>query len=200
MRRLKAKLRSRRGASITFALLLFLVCAIISGVVIVAASTAGGRLSSIKDMEQRYYAVTAAADVLREKFDNKTSVLTYTVDDAGAPDTSTIVSTGTTYADKAAKWMLGGTPLSEKEVTYKPDGDTGASYTCTITPQINSGVLDFVVACSGGKSNSTGTYRLQVKFASEIMKSVVDPSTKKQNAKVTWKFLGLRKIRQAEGG
>ena len=61
---MKNKIKSQRGASITFALLLFLVCAMVSSVVIVAATTAGGRMSNLPDIDQRYYAVSSAAELL----------------------------------------------------------------------------------------------------------------------------------------
>lgn len=61
---IRRKLRSERGASITFALLLFLVCAMVSSVVIVAATTASGRMSSLADVDRRYYAVSSAAELL----------------------------------------------------------------------------------------------------------------------------------------
>ena len=95
MNRIRNKLQSRRGASITFALLLFLVCAVISSVVIVAASTAGGRLSTVREMDQRYYAATAAADVLRETLDGKTAIVSYQT------------SGGTTTATTTAEGILG---------------------------------------------------------------------------------------------
>ena len=63
---LKQKATSERGASITFALLLFLVCAIISSVVIVAATAVGGRASKMAEMDQRYYAVNSAAELIRD--------------------------------------------------------------------------------------------------------------------------------------
>ena len=50
---LKKKVASRRGASITFALLLFLVCAVVSSVVIVAGTAAAGRISRMAEMDQR---------------------------------------------------------------------------------------------------------------------------------------------------
>ena len=65
------KLRSRRGASITFALLLFLVCAVISSVIIAAATTASGRLSKQAEMDQRYYSVTSAAELLKDLIDEE---------------------------------------------------------------------------------------------------------------------------------
>lgn len=63
---LRKKVSSEKGASITFALLLFLVCAIISSIVIVAATAVGGRASKMAEMDQRYYAVNSAAELLRD--------------------------------------------------------------------------------------------------------------------------------------
>ena len=74
---IQSKLKSRRGASITFALLLFLVCAVVSTVVIVAASATAGRMSQRAATDQRYYAVTSAAGLLRDEFDGATAVVEY---------------------------------------------------------------------------------------------------------------------------
>ena len=71
MNAMKNKIKSQRGASITFALLLFLVCAMVSGVVIVAATTAGGRMSNLPDIDQRYYAVSSAAELLGNALDEQ---------------------------------------------------------------------------------------------------------------------------------
>ncbi len=76
MNALKNKIKSQRGASITFALLLFLVCAIISGVVVVAATAVGGRASKMAEMDQRYYAVNSAAELLRDVLESQTAVVT----------------------------------------------------------------------------------------------------------------------------
>ncbi len=65
--RLQAKLRSGRGASITFALLLFLVCAVVGSVVLAAGTAASGRVSQLAEADRRYYAVTSAAQLLKEK-------------------------------------------------------------------------------------------------------------------------------------
>ena len=67
MSRIKRKLKSRAGASITFALLLFLVCAVVGSVVLAAGSAAAGRFSRLREMDARYYSVTSAASLLREK-------------------------------------------------------------------------------------------------------------------------------------
>ncbi len=71
MNAIKNKIRSREGASISFALLAFLVCAVISSVVIVAGSTAAGRMSQIAQSDQRYYAVNSAAGLLQSTLDGK---------------------------------------------------------------------------------------------------------------------------------
>ena len=62
-RKMLNKLHSRKGASITFALLAFLVCAVISAVLLASASAAAGRASGLAEMDQRYYAVTSAAQL-----------------------------------------------------------------------------------------------------------------------------------------
>ena len=67
----KQKAGSEKGASLTFALLLFLVCAVVSSVVIVAGTAASGRMSQLREMDQRYYAVTSAARVLVDEIDGQ---------------------------------------------------------------------------------------------------------------------------------
>lgn len=75
MNSMRRKLRSQKGASITFALLLFLVCAIVSGIVIVAATAATGRMDQIAESDRRYYAVTSAAELLKDALDGKTVIV-----------------------------------------------------------------------------------------------------------------------------
>ncbi len=57
------KLRSSKGASLTFALLAFLVCAVVSAVLLASASASAGRVSGLAESDQRYYAVTSAAQL-----------------------------------------------------------------------------------------------------------------------------------------
>ncbi len=63
---IKRKLNSERGASITWALLIFLVCAVVGSAVLVAGTTASGRMSKLAENDQRYYAVTSSAGLLRD--------------------------------------------------------------------------------------------------------------------------------------
>ena len=69
--RIRRRLRSRRGASITFGLLLFLVCAVLCSVILTAATAASGRMSKISETDQRYYAVTSAAELLKVLVDQR---------------------------------------------------------------------------------------------------------------------------------
>jgi len=73
---MKNKIKTQRGASITFALLLFLVCAIISSIVIVAATAVGGRASQMAELDQRYYAVNSAAELLRDVLEKQIITVT----------------------------------------------------------------------------------------------------------------------------
>ena len=71
MNAIKNKIQSSKGASITFALLIFLVCAVVSSVVIVAGTTAAGRMSQTAQTDQRFYAVSSAAELLTKAVDGK---------------------------------------------------------------------------------------------------------------------------------
>ena len=71
-KRIMNKLRSRTGASISFALLLFLVCAVLCSVILTAVTAASGRMSNLAETDQRYYAVTSAAELLKDLFDEET--------------------------------------------------------------------------------------------------------------------------------
>lgn len=79
MRTIKNKLNSERGASLTFALLLFLVCAVVGSAVLVAGTAASGRMSRIAEMDQRYYSVNSAARLLIELME--TDMIYYRVEE-----------------------------------------------------------------------------------------------------------------------
>ena len=198
MNRIRNKLQSRRGASITFALLLFLVCAVISSVVIVAASTAGGRLSTVREMDQRYYAATAAADVLRQTLDGKTAIVSYQT--SGGTTMATTTATG--ILDDASKLVVTGGSQALTAISPIENTVDNVKYTCTITGTVNNGLLTFDIAAGGGKVNKNGIYTLQLVFTSTVMKTEEASTTEGSlptgssgKAKVTWKTGSIRKIR-----
>ena len=201
MRQLKAKLRSRRGASITFALLLFLVCAVISGVVIVAASTVGGRMSGMRETDERYYAATEAARALQAIFvgdgtaitPNEAVEVTYSkTDDSYQLKTANDVNALLAAASKAVvKEALTGASVAMSGIPTVTDD----KYTCTVTPSLDNGLLSFEISASGpseGKNN--GTYKLTIVFASNLkMPEATGAASAK--ATVSWSLHSLSKGR-----
>ncbi|MBO5570612.1 MAG: hypothetical protein J5916_11100 [Oscillospiraceae bacterium] len=86
MQKLKQKLKSQTGASITFALLLFLVCAVVGSAVLVAGTAAAGRMSKVAEMDQRYYAVNSAARLLIDQIDGTDNTMTIVEQTDGGSD------------------------------------------------------------------------------------------------------------------
>ena len=74
-KRITDKLRQSTGASISFALLIFLVCAVVCSVVLTAATTASGRMSKTAEYDQRYYSVTSAAELLKDLMSGNASIV-----------------------------------------------------------------------------------------------------------------------------
>ncbi len=71
-KQLTTKLKSQSGASFSFALLLFLVCIMVSSIVIAASSASAGRLVNQGESDQRYYSVTSAAQLFCDSLDGST--------------------------------------------------------------------------------------------------------------------------------
>ncbi len=94
MNRINNKLRSRTGASITFALLLFLVCAVLCSVILSAATAASGRMAGVAQRDQRYFAVTSACEMMRDMVGGEDSAVTVVK--------KTITVSTTTYVNGAA--------------------------------------------------------------------------------------------------
>jgi len=69
------KLKSNEGASLTFAILLFLVCAVIGSIILTAGTIASGRLADKAKMDQRYYHVVSAAEFFKDALDKKEVVI-----------------------------------------------------------------------------------------------------------------------------
>ncbi len=116
-RNVNSVLRSRTGASLILALLLFLVCSVIAALVITAGTAAAGRASNLAEMDQRYYSVSSAARFLAAELDGGTVTITrtrevkdvqmtpytVTVQDVGGVS-RTVVTAGTTVSAKTADY------------------------------------------------------------------------------------------------
>ena len=81
------KLRSRTGASLSYALLLFLVCAVLCSVILASATAAAGRMAKMAETDQRYYAVTSAAELLKGVFKEHPTVSVVKVEKSWATET-----------------------------------------------------------------------------------------------------------------
>ena len=68
MKAIRQKLNSQNGASITYALLLFLVCAVVGSIVLTAGTASAGRFSGLSENDQQYYSVTSAAELFGTQY------------------------------------------------------------------------------------------------------------------------------------
>ena len=199
MRMIRRKLRSDKGASLTFALLIFMVCAVVSSAVIVAATTAAGRMGTMDEMDERYYAVTDACEVLCDIFDGKTVNVTYTLKNDGSVDTATAVAENYILRYATEKLILGVSgnasilpeAFAEKQLT-EPVVIAGKN--CSLKETLNNGTLTFDVSAMGGK-NDASIYRLSVNFASNVKYTYEGASDTEHKAIVKWVLRSLRKNR-----
>ena len=133
MNRMLDKLRSGRGASITFALLLFLVCAVLCSVIITTASTAAGRMSNMAEADQRYYSVTSACELMKGLIDGKTVTM--------------VKASDTTY-------LVPGMGGEQASVSY--NDNTG--YKLPNTATVNQSIVTYTANARYNNGNKNGTF------------------------------------------
>lgn len=223
MRSVKKKLGSRAGASITFALLLFLVCAVVSSVVIVAATAAAGRLSQLPRMEQRYYAVTSAAGLLRDTIDarvvtveydkaEKTPEATkvvrlnptgdpaveYSKDDEGA-EKPAILAEASEKVIAARKGLNGDIERTYNLTVFQAGGAavSDARLECAVTEKLENGLLSFQISSAPESDADRDIYTLTITFSSNARQSASDAGVNTETTTVEWKFLSMKKERNA---
>jgi len=192
LQKLKQKLKSQTGASITFALLLFLVCAVVGSVVLTAGTAAAGRMSELAKMDQRYYSVTSAAQLLQDTIDGKqVSVTQVTV-----TENDRVISTSFPQVDtevespilKASAQQL--IDEIEEDVTMLWDltGSSkipNAALNVKIEEALSSdGTMTMLISnaadnSSGGTSGPSYIYTLHMVFSADKTESV-DSRTKEQ--------------------
>ena len=152
--KLNNKLSSQTGASITISLLLFLICAVVGSVVLAAGTTAGGRFSKLSEMDQRYYSVSSAAELLGQELDGqkvtivrtstntKTETTQYTIDTsqgvntvtAGSPTITNKYNFSTIAFENSDKNNTSFSKVNETEdekfmgVSVLPDSETEESF------------------------------------------------------------------------
>ena len=84
------------------ALLLFLVCAAISASVITAGSVVNGRLSQMQEMDQRYYSLSSAAELVRDVICKEAVTFNQTL------DTKEVMTEESTTRDISVSTKIGG--------------------------------------------------------------------------------------------
>lgn len=195
MNAMKNKIKSQKGASITFALLLFLVCAVISSVVIVAATAAAGRMSEQADMDERYYAVTAVANKLKTIMDNKGKAVKLQYTKADKPenisDITIIDPEGLTgILATASKGVLTRTATEICVAIENAD----KSVKCTVTGNLASdGTLVFDIKATTEKNKRI--FYMKQTFGSKLKNTATDSAETKATATVEWEMLSIEKWR-----
>ena len=118
MRRLRKVIRDERGASLSIALLLFLVCTVVASVVLIAGTTASGRVAELASMDQRYYSVTSAVEFFRDELKAN----------AESPTTKCLTVTETlTFTENGDKYEV------KSDVVGNSTGMAGNSATATLS-------------------------------------------------------------------
>lgn len=179
MRNFKRKLNSQRGASITWALLIFLVCAVIGSAVLVAGTAAAGRMAKIAENDQRYYAVNSAARMLIDMIDDKTVEIEKT------DDTYTNRATGDAIVETT---KLNSIPLEAAYYfAFNPSATSRASYSFDVsslgTPSLNVTVGEVIeedgsmILTLVGNGESGNPYSLKIYFNLDKSVDISDEET-----------------------
>ncbi|MBR1560669.1 MAG: hypothetical protein IJ646_10565, partial [Clostridia bacterium] len=193
------------------ALLIFLVCAVVSSVVVVAATAAAGRMSQLPEMDQRYYAVTSAAGLLRSEIEGKKLVVKKTTTKAESGDVTTTYSvkydTDEDYRTPGNETILTDASIALVQILKNEIPSLSKTLTLTVARYATDTNLANVdlgcsIAESMGKdgllrfnvSDSSGKYTLCITFSPNIKESVPDADGAIQTT-LTWKFHSMRKIR-----
>ena len=108
--RAKHKVQSQRGASLSMALMLFLVVATVSSIVLAAATASAGRIVQAEQLEKSYYTITSAMDLVRSE-----------IKDLNANSAS--VNVTRTYDPVSKSWAmtLGGVDVTQGDKMKSPD-------------------------------------------------------------------------------
>ena len=161
MNSLRKKLTSQSGASITYALLLFLVCAVVSTVVLAAGTAASGRMSQSVESDQRYYAVTSAAEYIKNQLDGKTWI--QRTPEGGASTLDGGVKEKSLLNAFSSAIVNGGTPPANLQIEITDqDGLDHNELKVDIQTSLEGGIMTLLVSNS---DTSKGTYTLEMKFS-----------------------------------
>ncbi len=212
---IKKKLTSQTGASITFALLLFLVCAVVSSVVLAAATAASGRISGSVSSDQRYYSVTSAVQLLKKNLDGKSTKIVFTDanndqklnedekntavfgDQTAAntlPSPLGIMEVGAVVVSEWDSTLTKRTlTLSFPESTFS-DEDTKRSVAVTIEQEIIPEPEPKMILNVYNSDATNGTYKLCLTFTADVTDNVSKKKTKNSSGEETITYTDTKTI------
>lgn len=120
-RKIMAKLKNDGGVSIIFALLAVLVCSVVSIVMIRSVTASSGRFSNLSEMDQRYYSVISAAELVKDSLEDtrltvvRTRTETLDVTQNYVNDGETVTASGEPVSETAEAYetvlYFNGSPL-----------------------------------------------------------------------------------------
>ena len=161
--RISAKLKDQSGASITYALLLFLVCAVVSTVVLAAGTAASGRMSQSVESDQRYYAVTSAAEYLKKQLDGK-SWIQRTDEEGNVSPGGGVAESSLLNAFSSA--IVGESALPDNLGTLKLEASGHDELAVDINATLDADRLTLALS---NHDTSKGTYTLEMEFSVESL-------------------------------
>lgn len=115
---IKRKIQSNAGASLSVALLLFLVCTVLGSIILKSGTAAAGRIAKLAENDARYYSVTSAADLLADSLDGRSVVSVRT------RTTTTEETTPYTYDSSESAMKPGATVKGTPSVSYGDENGT----------------------------------------------------------------------------
>lgn len=212
MNAIKNKIKSQRGASITFALLLFLVCSVVSIVVVVAGSAAAGRMSQRAETDQRYYAVSSAAELLCDDFKGTKVEVEYTkqASETDVPEKKISVtnvngappneSNGViTAVSKCLVFKIANSSTTtDPDDTLKLESTDKPAVNCTINEYVKKDGRVIFEIFNGEAGDNIPKYTLQTVFEANITQSTTqytenEVSMEKITVNLEWSVNSIKK-------
>ena len=212
------KLRSNEGASLTYAILLFLVCAVIGTIVLTAGTIASGRLAEKAEMDQRYYHVVSTAEFLKDTLDNQKVVIKrekkgsdFVIKVEGYEEPLTSESEGIADNDSSfhtfdfltlrtiellSEYSWDADFYNTTEKTTKLEFQiSGQSHIVDVKTTMKNGMMVMEIYDYTDKNKPDDNYMVRLTFApqiSEVVDKVDDVDVK--TATVTWHISNIEKV------
>ena len=158
LRVLTHKFTSKRGASLSMALMLLLVCTTVAGVALTAATVVAGRQARTKDVDKSYYNVTSAAKLFWNEMKDH-SIVVSTTRSCTAPASPTQPIDSNTWACSIDGIDVIATPLSPSnaslfqlatyDMLFSTEAGVGGTHTFEVGRTLDATKIAATVDTSG---------------------------------------------------